>query len=86
MSCLFCSFFHSYTGPFAPALATFLGVPVRNGYHTPAVAAPPGTGLFVGERGGCLNLTVTWREGVVSDDEAGLLLARLAEDCGVTAQ
>jgi hypothetical protein len=79
-----CSFFHSYTGAFAPALATFLGVPVRNGYHTPAVAAPPGSGLFVGERGGRLNLTAAWREGVVSEDEAALLLARAADDCACT--
>jgi hypothetical protein len=75
------SFFHSYTGSFAPELTSFLGVPVANAYHTPAVAAPPGTGLFVGERQGRLNLTLTWREDVLGDDEAALLLAQAVDDC-----
>ncbi len=78
-----CSFFHSYTGPFAPALATFLDVPVRNAYHAPAVAAPPGTGLFVGERHGRLNVTLAWREPALGDGEATLLLDQaVAALCG----
>lgn len=75
-----CSFFHSHTGAFAPELVEFAGGTVTNAYHLPCLGTPPGTGLFFCERGGRVNITVTWREGCLSDEERGLMLRQTMED------
>ena len=75
-----CSFFHSHTGSFAPELLEFAGGKITNAYHLPCLGAPPGTGLFFCERGGRVNVTLTWREGCLSDDERRLLLGQVFED------
>jgi len=75
-----CSFFHSHTGVFAPELVEFAGAKVTNAYHLPCLATPPGTGLFFCERDGQVNITVTWREGCLSDEERKLMLAQTMED------
>lgn len=75
-----CSFYHSHTGVFAPDLTDFAGATVTNAYHLPCLATPPGTGLFFCERGGRLNITVTWREGCLTDEERRLMLGRVMED------
>jgi hypothetical protein len=74
------SFFHSYTGGFAPDLETFLGCRIRNAFHAPVVSTPPGTGIFVGESQGRLNLTACWRDDVVTKDEVDTMLDRLTAD------
>ena len=74
------SFFHSYTGLFAPKMPqTFYGATIRNAYHAPAVSSPPGTGVFVSEWRGRLNMTVSWREGVVTPAELRVLETTLLE-------
>lgn len=75
-----CSFFHSHTGVFAPELIDFAGAKVTNGYHLPCLATPPGTGLFFCERDGQVNITVTWREGCLTDEERKLMLGQTMED------
>jgi hypothetical protein len=75
-----CSFFHSHTGVFAPELVDFAGAKVTNAYHLPCLATPPGTGLFFCERDGQVNITVTWREGCLSDEERKLMLEQTMED------
>jgi len=74
------SFFHSFTGPFAPEVRTLFGADVRNAYHAPAVAQPPGTGIFVGEHGSRINVTLSWREGSLTEHEASCMLASLRDD------
>jgi hypothetical protein len=75
-----CSFFHSHTGAFAPELTEFAGGKVTNGYHLPCLGTPPGTGLFFCERGGRVNITLTWREGCLTDAERRLMLGQVMED------
>jgi len=75
-----CSFFHSHTGAFAPEMLEFAGAQITNAYHLPCLATPPGTGLFFCERGGQVNITVTWREGCLSDEERKLMLEQTMED------
>jgi hypothetical protein len=75
-----CSFFHSHTGVFAPEMIEFAGAKITNAYHLPCLATPPGTGLFFCERGGQVNITVTWREGCLSDEERRLMLEQTMED------
>lgn len=74
------SFFHSFTGPFANDVASFLGSRVVNAYHVPTVSQPPGTGLFVGMHGNQLNVTLSWRRDALSDEEAGVLLDSVRSD------
>ncbi len=75
-----CSYYHSHTGVFAPELVAFAGSTVTNAYHLPCLATPPGTGLFFCERAGRVNITLTWREGCLSDEERRLMLAQVMED------
>jgi hypothetical protein len=74
------SFYHSHTGVFAPDLLEFGGGKVTNAYHLPCFAVPPGTGLFFCERGGRVNITLAWREGVLSQEERQLMMGQTMED------
>jgi len=76
----FCSFFESHTGPFAPELTHFAGEPILNAWHLPCVSAPPGSGIFFGEHAGRLNITLSWRDGCLSDEERRVMTASLIED------
>ena len=67
------AFHHSNTGTFAGGLEQFAGATIDNAFHVPALYAPPGTGIFVSDKGGCMTVTVSWREGVINAAEAALL-------------
>ena len=75
------SFFHSHTGPFAPEITEIAGARILNGFHLPCPGTPPGTGLFFNERAGRVTLTLSWREGSLSDPERRLMAAQALEDC-----
>jgi hypothetical protein len=75
-----CSFFHSHTGAFAPEMTALAGGKITNAYHLPCLGAPPGTGLFFSERTGRVNVTLTWREGCLGDEERRLMLDQVFED------
>ncbi len=75
------SFFHSHTGPFAPEISEFAGAKITNAFHLPCLGTPPGTGLFFNERDGRVTITVSWREGCLSDEERRLMAAQALEDC-----
>ena len=53
---------------------------VLNAYHLPCLGTPPGTGIFFGERGDCLNVTISWRKGALSEEEKSLMVAQLRAD------
>jgi hypothetical protein len=74
------SFYHSHTGVFAPEMVEFAGGKIANAYHLPCFAVPPGTGLFFCERGGRVNITLAWREGVLSQEERQLMMEQTMED------
>jgi hypothetical protein len=75
-----CSFFHSHTGAFASEMTGLAGGKITNAYHLPCLGAPPGTGLFFCERAGRVNVTLTWREGCLGDEERRLMLEQVFED------
>lgn len=74
------SFYHSHTGQFAPEITSFAGARIENTHHLPCLGSPPGTGVFLLERGDRVNVAVSWREGCLSDDERKILLEQLFAD------
>ncbi len=78
------SFFFSGTGTFAAEMETFAGANIRNAYHVPSINRPPGTGLFINDKNGIVTLVLSYREGVISQDEAQLMMASYAE--GLTGE
>jgi len=75
-----CSFFFAFTGDFLGGLDTFLGVPIANGYHVPAVPPSPGSCSALSFRAGRLNLTHVYQEDVVSDAERTAFTAALRRE------
>lgn len=73
------SFFHSYTGPFSAGLESIGGARVVNGWHIPVISTPPGSGLFLGEHNGRLSLSMSWREGAITEAEQDLLMDKFIE-------
>jgi len=74
------SFYYAHTGAFLPALNEFCGAEVHDGWHIPSVFQPPGTGVFFSERRGHLTCSLSWRKGVVTDEELSQLVSSLRED------
>lgn len=64
------SFHHSHTGIFANGLERIAGASIANAWHAPGFYAPPGTGVFIGEHRGRMTVTTSWREGVLTAEEA----------------
>ncbi len=75
-----CTCYSSHTGSFAPETKTFAGADVTNAYHLPCLGTPPGTGIFFGEHGDRLNVTITWRDGALTDEERALMVTQLHDD------
>ena len=75
-----CTCYSSHTGSFAPETKTFAGADVVNAYHLPCLGTPPRTGIFFGEHGDRLNVTLTWRDGALTDEERALMLTQLHDD------
>ncbi|WAC19966.1 hypothetical protein OVA24_01060 [Luteolibacter sp. SL250] len=69
------SFHHSHTGLFAGGLESFCGAAITNAWHAPGFYGPPGTGVFVGEHRGRMAITTSWRDGVLTTEEASALQA-----------
>ena len=67
------SFFFSGTGTFASEMETFAGARIRNAFHVPSINRPPGTGLFVNDKNGIVTAVMSYRENVITRDEALLL-------------
>jgi len=74
------SFFFAYTGEFIPGLETFMGAPVRNGFHAPPVPPSPGSSIAFSLREGRLNATHVSQEGVLRLGEAEIFEASLRRD------
>jgi hypothetical protein len=67
------AFHHSNTGTFAAGLETFAGARITNGWHIPGLFSPPGSGLFLSDRGGRITVSASWREAAVNPGEAACL-------------
>jgi hypothetical protein len=75
-----CSFFFAWTDQFLPGQGSFLGAPILNAFHAPSVPTSPGSSVILSIRGGRLNLTHVYQQGVVSEEERALLRGRLRAD------
>jgi hypothetical protein len=75
-----CSFFFAYTDQFLPGMVSFLGAPIENAFHAPAVPPSPGSSVILSIRDARLNLTHVYQQGAISDEERALLRARLRDD------
>jgi hypothetical protein len=75
-----CSFFFAWTDQFLPGLESFLGAPIENAFHAPSVPPSPGSSVVLSIRSGRLNLTHVYQQGAISEEERGLLRARLRDD------
>ena len=72
--------FRRAPGPFAPEVVELGGARVVNAYHLPCVSAPPGSGIFFCEHSGRLNVTFSWRESCLSEEERRQLVAQTLAD------
>ncbi|MFA5087667.1 MAG: hypothetical protein WC552_01380 [Candidatus Omnitrophota bacterium] len=57
----------------------FMGRGVRNIFHLPRVPNPPGVGIFLNQFKGRINLTLSYLEGVLSEEEAQGILRELQD-------
>lgn len=74
------SFYFAFTGEFLPAMATFCGAEIVNGFHVPSVMPSPGSSVIMSLREGRLNLAHIYQQDAVTADERWLLRTRLLED------
>jgi len=64
-----CSFFFAYTGDFLPGTQSFLGAPLRNGFHAAPVPPSPGSCAAMSLRDGRLNITHVFQRGLLGEEE-----------------
>ncbi len=74
------SFFYSHTGNFAPEMTTFAGAVIENAWHLPCLGRPPGTGVFFSERNDKLTISISWRDGCLSEEERLLMTQQIMQD------
>lgn len=74
------SFFFAFTDEFLKGLSSFCGAPILDGFHAAPVPPSPGSCLAIHLRGGCLNATHTYQQGVLSAHEHELFRAQLQSD------
>jgi hypothetical protein len=75
-----CSFFFAYTDEFLPGMQTFLGAPIENAFHAPAVPPSPGSGAIFSLRRGRLNFTHVRQAGVFRPGEQEIFESALRAD------
>lgn len=59
------------------AAATLLDQELKEFYHVPRIPPSPGLGIFMNRRGSKLNITLSWVDGIINDDELAILAAAL---------
>jgi hypothetical protein len=73
------SFLFSYLGDRPGRTEDFMGLKIRNIFHTPRVPVPPGLGFFFNYFNGRLNFVISYLEGLLSDDEIRMLVKKIKE-------
>jgi hypothetical protein len=74
------TFLFAFTGQFLPRLQRFAGAKIVDAFHAPAVQPSPGSGLIMSIRGGALNITHVYQDGVLTEQERSVLFAHLRAD------
>ncbi len=59
--------------------ATLLGEEVKELYHVPRIPPSPGLGVFMNRRGSRLNITLSWTDGIINDDELEILASAIPQ-------
>jgi hypothetical protein len=77
------SFCFSHVSESAYSSTRLMDWRVRNLFHMPRVPAPPGVGIFFNRRQGRLNATLSYLEGLMSEEEADGLMRDLTAGMGV---
>jgi len=67
------SFCFSYLGKSLYQSPDLMDTKIKNIFHMPRVPVPPGLGIFFSSFAGQLSLVLTWLDGLLSDEEVGLL-------------
>jgi len=67
------SFLFSYLGDRPGQLTEFMGLRIKNLFHTPRVPVPPGLGFFFNYFNGRLNFVISCLDGLLSDEEIIML-------------
>ena len=77
------SFCFSYIGESAYASPVFMEKKVHNVFHMPRVPIPPGLGIFFGRFQGKLNVTFSYLDGMLEDNEIDSIVHTLQSRLGV---
>ena len=77
------SFCFSYIGESAYASPVFMEKKVHNIFHMPRVPIPPGLGIFFERFQGKLNVTFSYLDGILEDDEIDSIVHTLQSRLGV---
>lgn len=67
----FASFCFSYVSKPSYLSTSISGALVKNIIHMPRPPSPPGLGVFFNSFGGLLNATISWLDGIITEEEAG---------------
>lgn len=73
------SFLFSYLGKGPGQLSEFMGVKIKNLFHTPRVSVPPGFGFFFNYFNGHLNLVISYLDGLLLEEEILMLTTGIEE-------
>ncbi len=76
------SFCFSYIGRSAYLGERFMGHEIKDCFHMPRVPSPPGLGLFFTRFGQRLHLTLSWLEGLITEQEAAGIEATVLAGLG----
>ncbi|MEI6055251.1 MAG: hypothetical protein WCR55_04250 [Lentisphaerota bacterium] len=58
---------------------SLLGEELKNLYHVPRIPPSPGLGIFMNKRGAKLNITLSWVDGIINDDELEILSSSILQ-------
>ena len=78
------SFLFAYLGRRPEEFSEFMGVKIKNMYHTPRVPVPPGLGFFFNYFNGQLNLVISYLDGLLTDEEVILLENNIKDKLGAS--
>jgi len=79
------TFAFSHLGKSAYQHKDFMGAKITNLFHMPRVPVPPGLGFFSNYFNKRLNIVLSHLDGLLTDEEAALLVAGIKQRCGASS-
>lgn len=65
---------------------SLLGEELKDLYHVPRIPPSPGLGIFMNRRGSKLNVTLSWVDGIINDDELEILSSSILQATNPTTE